>query len=68
MFYTFFITAIMIFTLIFFFRYYQIRSHVKATPKIPVKVEVSLPRNQGLFTFICLTFFFAIVKIFVKMI
>ena len=52
----FFINAIMIFTLISFFRYYQIRSNVKATPKIPVKVEVSLPRNQGLFTFICLIF------------
>ena len=29
------------------FRYYQVRSSVKATPKVPVKIEVSLPRNEG---------------------
>lgn len=31
------------------FRFYQIRCHMKAAPKLPVKIEVSIPRNEGEF-------------------
>lgn len=40
-------------------RFYQVRSYLKAAQKLPVKIEVSLPRNEGKSkNFFILRFFF----------